>query len=172
MLEWLQIDLWSPYIVGAGIGILSWFSFLLSNQPVSCSGAFSQTGGMLERLFGGKKILDKEYYKQFPPIVNWRWMFLVGVLIGAFVSSLLSGSFDLRWVPVLWEQTFGAGAVPRLITAFIGGILMGFGARWSNGCTSGHGISGTLQLAVSSWISAAMFFIGGITAAMFIYHVI
>jgi uncharacterized membrane protein YedE/YeeE len=57
----------------------------------------------------------------------------------------------------------------RWIVAFIGGIVMGIGARWANGCTSGHGISGTLQLAVSSWLAAICFFIGGIVTAMLIY---
>jgi hypothetical protein len=42
---------------------------------------------------------------------------------------------------------------------------MGFGARWAGGCTSGHGISGTLQLAVSGWLAVAAFFAsGGLTA--------
>jgi uncharacterized membrane protein YedE/YeeE len=49
---------------------------------------------------------------------------------------------------------------------------MGFGSRWANGCTSGHGISGTMQLAVSSWVSVVFFFIGGIVTAMLMYHVI
>ncbi len=57
----------------------------------------------------------------------------------------------------------------RWIVAFIGGIVMGIGARWANGCTSGHGISGTLQLAVSSWLAAICFFIGGIVTAILIY---
>ena len=45
-------------------------------------------------------------------------------------------------------------------------------ARWAGGCTSGHGISGTLQLAVSSWIAAGCFFIGGIATAMLIFKVL
>ena len=49
---------------------------------------------------------------------------------------------------------------------------MGFGARWAGGCTSGHGISGTLQLAVSGWIAVVGFFVGGIASAMLIYHII
>lgn len=171
MLEWLQMEQWSPYAVGIGIGILSWFSFLLSDKHVSCSTALTRTSGMVEKLFRGKKVEDKEYYKKFPPKVKWDWMLLVGVLIGAFISTMLSGTFELRWVPSLWAATFGAAPLPHLIVAFIGGIFMGLASRWANGCTSGHGISGTLQLAVSSWISVIFFFIGGIATAMLIYHV-
>jgi hypothetical protein len=46
------------------------------------------------------------------------------------------------------------------------------GARWAGGCTSGHGISGTLQLAVSSWLAAAAFFAGGIITAIFLFRVL
>jgi hypothetical protein len=46
---------------------------------------------------------------------------------------------------------------------------MGVGARWAGGCTSGHGISGTLQLAVSSWVAVVCFFIGGVGTAMLIF---
>jgi len=172
MLEWLQLEQWSPYVVGIGIGILSWLTFLFSNQTISCSSGISHTSGMIEKVFRGKKVEAKEYYKKYPPKADWKWTFLIGILIGSFLSSLLSGTFELQWVPHLWEQAFGSEVIPRIVTAFIGGIFMGFGARWTNGCTSGHGISGTLQLAVSSWISVVFFFIGGIACAMFLYHVI
>jgi uncharacterized protein len=58
------------------------------------------------------------------------------------------------------------------LVAIAGGIILGFGSRFAGGCTSGHGISGTLQLAVSSWISAIFFFIGGIITAHIIFHII
>jgi hypothetical protein len=48
---------------------------------------------------------------------------------------------------------------------------MGMGARWAGGCTSGHGISGTLQLAVSSWLATLSFFAGGIVTALLLYKV-
>jgi len=57
----------------------------------------------------------------------------------------------------------------RTAVALLGGTIMAFGARWSRGCTSGHGISGTLQLVVSSWVAASCFFIGGIITAFLIY---
>ena len=96
----------------------------------------------------------------------------MGVVIGSLLSALLSGDFHWQWVPSIWANTFGSNPVLRVIVALVGGILLGFGARWADGCTSGHGISGTLQLAVSSWISAICFFIGGILMAHFIFKVI
>lgn len=171
-MAWLQMEQWSPYIVGIGIGILSWITFLLSNQALACSTAFARTAGMIERFFRGNQVNEKPYYKKFPPRIDWGWMLVIGIVIGAFLSAQLSGAFQLRWIPGLWQDAFGTQAVPRVVVAFIGGIFMGVGSRWAGGCTSGHGISGTLQLTVSSWIAAICFFIGGILTAMLIYKVI
>ncbi len=99
-------------------------------------------------------------------------MLVIGVVIGALVSSILSGDFNLQWIPSVWSLNFGNNIVLRLVVGFAGGILLGFGSRWADGCTSGHGISGTMQLAVSSWISAICFFIGGILMAQLIFNVI
>ncbi|MBA3072646.1 MAG: hypothetical protein FP831_03550 [Anaerolineae bacterium] len=163
---------WSPYAVGIGIGVLSWLSFLILKKPLSCSTSFASTIGMIERFFRGKKVEQKPYYQKIGLKIDWQWMLVLGITIGSLISALLSGDFNLKWVPALWLSVFGDTPWLRLIVAIIGGIFMGFGARWADGCTSGHGISGTLQLAVSSWISAIFFFIGGILMAMLIFRVI
>ena len=169
MLEFLSETSWSPYAVGIGIGILSWLSFLISRYPISCSTSFGRTGGMIERLFRGKKVEQKPYYQEIKLIVDWQTMLVLGAVIGSFISAILSNDFSLQWVPELWETAFGNTPLLRVIVAGVGGICLGFGARWADGCTSGHGISGTLQLAISSWISAICFFIGGILMAYFLF---
>jgi len=170
-MEWLKMAQWSPYAVGIGIGVLSWLAFLLSDKPIGCSTAFSRTSGMVERLFRGSRVAEKPYYKKFAPTVDWEWMLVVGILVGAFISAQLSGEFRATWIPQLWASSFGSGIGMRWILALIGGVLIGLGARWAGGCTSGHGISGTLQLAVSSWLAVIGFFIGGIVTAMAIFRV-
>ena len=169
---WLSMKQWSPYAAGIGIGVLSWVTFLLSDKPIGCSTAFARVSGMIERLFRGDKVLEKPYFKQYAPVVTRDVMLVVGIVIGSFVSALLSGQFRLTLVPQLWAATFGSAYLPRLLVAVIGGILLGAGARWAGGCTSGHGISGTLQLAVSSWIAAICFFVGGIATAWVIFRVL
>ncbi len=124
---------------------------------------------MIEGLCRGPKVADKAYYKKFSPTIEWDWMLVLGMIIGAFISAALSGKFHLEWVPAKWSLAFGNGSFVRWVVAFIGGIIMGVGARWAGGCTSGHGISGTLQLAVSSWIAVICFFVGGILTAMLIF---
>lgn len=162
---------WSPHVVGMGIGFLSCLAFLLSNKPIGCSTAFARTSGMLERLFRGKRTLQKPYYRKFVPEIDWEWMLVAGVFLGSFLSASLSGEFRFQWVPAAWAKSAGEASAVRWIVALLGGVVMGFGARWAGGCTSGHGISGTLQLALSSWIAAVCFFIGGIASAMLIFKV-
>jgi len=163
---------WSPYAVGICIGVLSWFSFLISRKPIACSTTFAKASGMIEKLVLGGAVDLKPYYQKTKLVVDWQWMLVVGITIGSLISALLSGDFRWQWVPSIWADAFGSDPVLRTIVALVGGICLGFGARWADGCTSGHGISGTLQLAVSSWISAICFFIGGILMAQLIFRVI
>ncbi len=171
-MEFLTEVRWSPYAVGIGIGILSWLSFLISRKPIACSTSFAKTSGMIEKLFLGGKVARKPYYQKIGLAVDWQWMLVVGIIAGSLISALLSGDFRWQWVPSLWAAAFGDNVLLRVIVALVGGVFIGFGARWAGGCTSGHGISGTLQLAVSSWISAICFFIGGIVAAHMIFTLI
>ena len=171
-MHWITIARWSPYAVGLGIGLLSCLTFFLSNRPLGCSTAFTRTSGMIERLFRGPKVNQKPYYRKFTPEVDWEWMLVLGVVIGAFLSAAVSGDFELKWTPASWVEAFGSGVAVRVVVAFLGGILLGLGARWAGGCTSGHGISGTLQLVLGSWITAACFFIGGIATAMIVFKLV
>lgn len=169
-MEFLALRIWSPYLVGAGIGVLSWFTFLLSDKPIGCSTAFARTSGMIEQALTGKSVASQPYYQKFPAKIDWEWMFVLGIILGSMLSASLSGDFRLRWLPSIWMARFGLFVFPRFITALVGGIILGIGARWAGGCTSGHGISGTMQLAVSSWIAAILFFISGILSTRFIYY--
>ncbi|MGC9335455.1 MAG: YeeE/YedE thiosulfate transporter family protein [Anaerolineae bacterium] len=171
-MNWLTEVQWSPYAVGIGIGVLSWFTWLISKKPIGCSTSFARSAGMIEKLFRGQKVETKLYYREVKPVVDWQWMFVVGMIAGALISSLLSGDFSWQWIPAQWAAAFGTNALLRVVVALVGGVLLGFGARWAGGCTSGHGISGTMQLAVSSWISAICFFVGGIIMAQLLFAII
>jgi len=164
---------WSPYAVGIGIGLLSWLSFLISGKPIATSTTFARIGGMIEEAIAGEKTKQRPYYKKIKLKINWQLMLVVGVVLGSFLSAVISGDLQFGvWVPSLWTSGFGDSAILRVLVALAGGIILGFGARFAGGCTSGHGISGTLQLAVSSWVSAIFFFVGGIITAHIIYFVI
>jgi uncharacterized membrane protein YedE/YeeE len=91
------------------------------------------------------------------------------VFIGGMLSSWLSGDRATTKIPLLWQWRFGGSSSTRFVFAFIGGAVMIFGARLAGGCTSGHGISGTLQLAVSSWMFITVAFASAISAAFLMY---
>lgn len=161
---------WSPYVAGAGIGIVLCFAMLLSGKPLGCGAAFSATAGMIEGIFRGRKtVSEKPYFQMFPLKIEWQWMLVLGIIIGAFLSTLLSGTFQISWIPSVFGGKFGNNPLLRIITAIIGGILVGLGARWCWGCPSSHGISGIPQLSLASFVAVACMFAVGIVTALLLY---
>ena len=161
---------WSPYLVGALIGILSWFTFYFSNEAIGASSAYATVAGMLGKLFAPRHTESLQYFKDDSPKVDWGLMMVGGIILGSFLSAWSGGALVNQLLPPMWQARFGSDSyLLRAGVAFAGGLLMAFGARLAGGCTSGHGISGTLQLSVGSWISAMCFFIGGIAVAMLLY---
>ena len=102
--------------------------------------------------------------------MTWEFTFVVAIISGSFLAAILGGEFSLRGLPQLWIDHYGVNSgLGYAAVSLCGGVLVAFGARLAGGCTSGHGLSGTLQLSVSSWISVICFFIGGMIAVRFIY---
>jgi uncharacterized membrane protein YedE/YeeE len=161
---------WSPYVVGTLIGVLSWATFLIVDKPLGVSTAFVQTVGLLENAVAPTHVAESAYFRKIPPKIGWEWMLVFGILLGAFASSMLSGDRPSQIVPLLWQRRFGSSVKNRFAWAFVGGALAMFGARMAGGCTSGHGISGGLQLAVSSWTFMASVFAAGIPMAFLLYR--
>ncbi len=163
---------WSPYLVGGLIGLLSMATLYFSARPLGASSAYAALAGMLGRVVAPKHTESLKYFQDKPPAVNWGFMLLLGTVVGAFLAAWQGGELTNQWLPPLWASRFGEASLPmRLAAALIGGILMAFGARLAGGCTSGHGISGTMQLSVGSWIAVSCFFIGGIATAMLMFRV-
>jgi len=83
--------------------------------------------------------------------------------LGALAAALLGGNFQVKL-----DKGEHMGNGTRLLTAFGGGIMIGFASRLARGCTSGVALSGGAQLAVSGWVFVmAMFISGFIVAALF-----
>jgi uncharacterized protein len=148
---------WSPYLVGALIGVLSWFAFWSADHPLGVTTAFETTAAIAETkiapgLPGANEYVAEKVREGKPPKIGWEAMLVVGVFVGALISSLASGDRQNVTVPKIWANRFGNSVPLRLFIAFLAGALMMFGARLAQGCTSGHGISGAMQFAISSWI--------------------
>ncbi len=169
-MEILFSESWNPYLVGVGIGILSWLSFLISRKALGTSTTFARTSGMIWEKYDKDQVAEMKYYQKYLPQIDWQWMLVLGIIIGSFISASLSGTFSLTFrPPTEFTSILNQTITGRVFSALLGGMLIGFGARWAGGCTSGHGISGTLQLSISSWLAAICFFIGGILTALLLY---
>lgn len=88
---------------------------------------------------------------------SWRLPFLLGIVGGGFLGAVASGGFRPTTDMGLFDTHVTDAFVPKALIFLVGGVLLGFGARLANGCTSGHGIVGTALLAKSSWIATAVF---------------
>ena len=160
---------WNPYVAGALSGLVSIGSIWFVGKYFGASTTFVRTTGMVEKLFSPERVANMPYFLKEVPLVDWQWMFVIGIAIGAFLAVLSSGSFRLQALPDMWQERFGTAVAPRAAVAFVGGIIAMFGARLADGCPSGHGLSGSLQLAVSGFIALACFFIGGLISANLLY---
>lgn len=163
---------WSPYLVGGLIGVLSMLTFYFSNKPIGASTAYARTAGLIGTLLFRRHTESLSYYQKKAPLIDWGTMLVLGVIGGAFLAAWSGGELTGRLIPPLWAARFGVDStVLRLACAFIGGAIMAFGARMAGGCTSGHGISGALQLSVGSWSALICFFVSGVVVAMLMYRV-
>jgi uncharacterized membrane protein YedE/YeeE len=161
---------WSPYQVGAAIGVLSWLTFFCSDRPIGASSSYATAAGLLGKHLAPERTAHLKYFQDEPPKLNWGSVFMLFALVGAFLSAISSGEFSSQWLPSMWQARFGEHSlVLRLLVAFGGGALMALGARLAGGCTSGHGISGSMQLALSSWIVLGCLFAGGMATAALMY---
>ncbi len=167
----LCLGKWSPYLVGAGIGLLSILTFWLVDKPIGMSTSVAAaSGACMMPVVGMETVQSNTYWaKKAIPSWNYGMLFLVGSILGATVSSLRGGTFRWEVVPSVWLERFGGSVALRLAASFVGGIVLLYGARLADGCTSGHGISGSLQLAVSSWTFFLVMFVSGLVTAWMLF---
>lgn len=90
----------------------------------------------------------------------WRWWFVGGLLGSAAIYFLLAPS---SYIP---KNTLSLGTVA------LAGLLVGFGTRLGNGCTSGHGVCGIARFSMRSIIATATFMIVGIATTYIVRHIL
>ena len=145
---------WSPYLAGSLIGVLSWFAFWSADHPLGVSSAFVRLLGMAEDAAIPAHASGVEPFAKLRPFFDWEFALVLGLFLGAWVAGRMGGKIN-------------ASSPRSMVTPILGGFLLMFGARLAGGCTSGHGISGSLQLALSGWTFFAVVFAAGILTAKF-----
>ena len=147
--------------VGAGIGILNALSFLSAKRGLGVSTAFENLAAQAERRFIPAVTKVNAYLQQREelPKTDWESLLVLGIPLGSFLAARATGE-----KPTI---IIAAHKPPSPVAAFTGGMVMMLGARMAKGCTSGHGITGTSQLALSSLIfTPLMFAMAAVTARL------
>jgi uncharacterized protein len=161
---------WSPYVAGGLIGILTWLTFYCSERPIGASSFYATVAGLIGKAVAPRHTDNLTYYKENPPRISWEFWFVLAIILGSALAAASSGELALHGLPRMWIEQYGPDSgLGYASLSFVGGVLMAFGARLAGGCTSGHGLSGTLQLNISSWVAVICFFVGGLVTIRLIY---
>ncbi len=157
-----------PYLGGALLGVVLFLAFFLTGNGLGASGGLNRFIVFFEDLIAPEHV-DRVPYLitmaggDLDPLDNWIVPMIFGTLAGGFFSGWLHGRLKV-------ETNKG----PRVSTksrwafAFIGGAIMGYGARLARGCTSGQALSGGAVLSVGSWFFMFAVFAGGYALAYFV----
>ncbi|KJS01194.1 MAG: hypothetical protein VR65_09865 [Desulfobulbaceae bacterium BRH_c16a] len=158
---------WSPYWVGAAIGGLEVLAMLTAKKPLGITSPFEEAAVIVADTLAPQAMGSETYREKSgkSPEINWEWGLVTGVVLGSMLSARLAKDPLPRPVPDLWQKQVSASPSLRYGGAFLGGALMMFGARMAKGCTSGHGISGTMQFSASSWLFVPIIFSAGAAVA-------
>jgi len=156
---------WSPYVAGIGLGLTLLLAFVLVGRGLGSSGAMMRFEIWVMNLFAADHVAGNPYFSNYAenPLSDWLVFEVIGIMIGGFISGALAGR--LKFKIGKGERISGKN---RLILAFLGGSIMGFGARLARGCASGMALTGGATLAVGSWAFMLMMFAGGYMMAYFV----
>jgi hypothetical protein len=173
---------WPWYIAGPLIGLMVPLLLLLTGKNFGISSSLKHA--CAATIPGRAEYFQYDWKKKG----LWNMTFALGVLIGGLIAGTLFANPD----PIAISQATQADlaalgiqdfsglvpddvfswssltSVPGLIIIVLGGFLLGFGARYAGGCTSGHAIMGMATFQKSSLIAVIGFFIGGLTVTYLI----
>lgn len=134
-MNWLRKEEWSWWQAGLLLGLLNMAAFFTADYYLSVSTTFSRAAGMALGLFAPEHVAANAYWQKVKPIVDWQFMLVLGIPIGAYLAARLShkavefsGS-----LPDMWVSRFGKSNAQRWVVGILGGIFVGFGARLADG---------------------------------------
>jgi len=151
---------------GIGLALLNAVVFLSvgTNRIIGASTAYPYVAD----LFTGTT--NNSYFPKIQGPGQWEVLFLGGAFVSGIVISLFRKEFKIILIHSNWEKYKGNSVAKRIIWSFIGGFILIFGARMAGGCTSGHILSGGMQLAVSSLVFAVFVFAGLLLTGKYFYR--
>jgi uncharacterized membrane protein YedE/YeeE len=154
---------WIPAGIALALLDVAVFSTWLSNRPIGASTSYPYLGDFITGL------TRNDYFTAIKTPGHWEVIFLAGAFAAGLVISLIKKEFRFVLLHENWIRFKGSSPLRRIVWAFVGGFILIFGARMAGGCTSGHILSGGMQLAFSSLIFAIFVFIGLLATGQFFY---
>jgi hypothetical protein len=160
---------WHPYAAGIGLGLVLLFSFVIVGRGLGASGAFSSLVATVVHAVAPAHAASNAFYAEYlgdgtkSPLLDWLVFEVIGVFAGGFLSGALAGR--LRTTIEKGPRISSTG---RLTLAFLGGLIMGVGAKLARGCTSGQGLTGGALLSVGGWAFMLCVFAGAYATAYFV----
>lgn len=158
----------NPYAAGFGLGLVLLMAFIIMGRGVGASGAFSTLVATAVNAAAPQHAQANEFYMEYlynetgSPLMDWLVFEVIGLFAGGFISGALAGR-----IKKTIERGPSISSARRLMFAFIGGGLMGIGAKLARGCTSGQALTGGALLGVGSWAFMLAVFGGAYAAAWF-----
>ena len=160
---------WNPYLSGLGLGLVLLAAFVIMGRGLGASGAFSTVVASGVNAIAPHHAEGNPFYLGYlgdgttSPFNSWLVFEVLGLIVGGFISGALAGR-----IKKTTEKSVHISFKARYIYAFIGGALMGIGAKLARGCTSGQALTGGALLNTGSWIFMLMVFAGAYGAAYFV----
>jgi uncharacterized protein len=156
----------NPYLAGIGLGLVLLAAYVFMGRGLGASGALSSFVSWALGLVAPAQVKGNEFFAEYlegglgHPLKTWLVFEVLGVIAGGFLSGALAGRLA-RTV----ERGPRISVAGRLGFAFVGGALMGIGAKLARGCTSGQALSGGAVLNAGSWAFMMMVFAGAYALA-------
>jgi len=160
MLDWIM-EPWPWYVSGPLIGLMVPALLLLSGRSFGISSSFRHINAICNPKSKLPYLSGYDWRKQ-----TWNLVFVLGVAIGGFIGNYILSTTPSPFLPPEY-YTF-----PGVLKLVVGGILVGFGTRYANGCTSGHTIMGISNLNWPSVVASICFFIGGLVTTFLVWPVL
>lgn len=161
---------WSPWVCGAILGVLAVASVVLIDDRLGASGGFQSIASAIVNALGLENVGELYFTVVKPPAPDPQVVLFAGMIVGAFLAALSARDFRIRHLPEeRWVERFGTSRAKRWAFVFSGAFLLQLGAGMAGGCTSGLGVSGTMQLAPSGIAFIVGCFAAGIAVAAILY---
>lgn len=142
----------NPYLGGTLLGVVLFLAFFTTGGGLGASGGIDRLQLSVVDAVAPGHVDRTAYFAEAAggnrnPLDHPLVFMVIGTMVGGFASGLVFGRVrvETRKGPNISRRT-------RLVLAFVGGAIMGYGARMARGCTSGQALSGGAVLSAGSWV--------------------